>query len=270
VLRVSFVLYFLNCKASLLSGDASSVWTPRRGSGILITYAIATGCEVYSQLVNNTHVSDSLYIAMIAFYLLSGGLFTVCFLLWLRRNLYFIFSDTHTHQSTYFCCFVYSAALIFTVLVETGITCYYSDNSLHSYSIYHTMANGSRNYSVASLLIITNTVFILATTHMARNYSNIDSISANAEVRCKHTFVRYVSHAIRSPMAVIKGGLDVLESILLNKDANIHYTPEEVERNKILLDIKLSCDYSVTLLNNLLTLDKIEVRCFKLTVFVSI
>jgi signal transduction histidine kinase len=67
----------------------------------------------------------------------------------------------------------------------------------------------------------------------------------------KRTFIRYVSHEIGTPMNIIVMGLDMLAD-----DLNKEYLPLSLQDS--IFEIRSACESSVQILNELVTLDKIE------------
>src|SRR5690348_8690993 len=68
----------------------------------------------------------------------------------------------------------------------------------------------------------------------------------------KDSFVRYISHEIRSPLATTSLGLDfLLEKLKLNA---IQYG----EITAVVSDAKLTCDIATSTLNDMLMFDKIQ------------
>ena len=69
----------------------------------------------------------------------------------------------------------------------------------------------------------------------------------------KKEFIRYISHEIRTPLNTVCLGLDVLGDDL-KKSAN----PTDVERCETIGDISASCQIALSILNDLLNMDKVE------------
>ena len=67
----------------------------------------------------------------------------------------------------------------------------------------------------------------------------------------KHSFVRFISHEIRSPLNVMSLGLDMLKKEMSEVDT-------KTETVALVKDMKESCEHSMTILNELLNLDMIE------------
>ena len=64
-------------------------------------------------------------------------------------------------------------------------------------------------------------------------------------------FMRYISHEIRTPLNTVIMGMDVLREGLVSDRA----TEERIET---LADMRFSCEASISILNNILTSDKLE------------
>ena len=65
-------------------------------------------------------------------------------------------------------------------------------------------------------------------------------------------FIRYVSHEIRNPLNVMMLGLDHLEEIILSRVA------DQCSHVEIIRDIKTSCKSTLTILNDMVTSEKIR------------
>jgi two-component system, sensor histidine kinase len=63
--------------------------------------------------------------------------------------------------------------------------------------------------------------------------------------------IRYISHEMRTPLNTVSMGLQVLDKKLIAGD-------DVPDTRSVVADIKLSCDNTVNILNDLLTCDKIE------------
>eukprot|EP01034_Spumella_vulgaris_P030978 gene30978-38281_t len=83
-------------------------------------------------------------------------------------------------------------------------------------------------------------------------------VALKKEIEYKKTFVRYISHEIRSPLSTTTLGLDYLiEQVGLGT-----LTPEELL--DVLKDAKTSCEIATNTLNDLLMFDKIEANMLEI------
>ena len=72
------------------------------------------------------------------------------------------------------------------------------------------------------------------------------------ELETKSMFIRYFSHEIRNPLNNIMLGLDHLEEVMVSRVA------DQYSKVEIIRDIKTSCKSTISILNDMLTSDKIR------------
>lgn len=94
----------------------------------------------------------------------------------------------------------------------------------------------------------------------AANLAFTSAASRDAVMLAKKSYVRYISHEMRTPLNSIFMGLKLLE-IELVKQAD---TPGHIDRLDTLRDVSKSCDLVLSILNDLLNYDKLEVGDMKL------
>ena len=80
-------------------------------------------------------------------------------------------------------------------------------------------------------------------------------MEANGELESIQTFIRFISHEMRTPMNIVMMGLDYMEK----EFKNVIMT--DTDRNKLLhviQDLKVASRDGVDILDDLLTVDKLE------------
>ena len=84
--------------------------------------------------------------------------------------------------------------------------------------------------------------------------------SQQNEMQNKKTFIRYISHEIRSPLATTSLGLDYLiEQIRAGRITSLDEVLE------VVIESKVTCELATTTLNELLMFDKMETGMLGLT-----
>lgn len=128
-----------------------------------------------------------------------------------------------------------------------------------------TYLTGINNWNNAdeNILVIFQLLDILFTVLLFGNLPNQISRKMTQVLNCKlldlkRTFVRYVSHEIRSPLNVVDAGLDVLTKEL---STNQNISEDALETIK---DISDSAAIAISILNDLLNYENIDAGTFKL------
>jgi signal transduction histidine kinase len=80
------------------------------------------------------------------------------------------------------------------------------------------------------------------------------------EIETKKTFIRYISHEIRSPLSTTSLGLDYL---LDQFASNPEISTKEV--HEVVRDAKITCEIATSTLNDLLMFDKMETGMLQAT-----
>lgn len=182
------------------------------------------------------------------------------YFLFSSREMYLIYSDVSRDSLTVFTTRKYICTILFII-----ITVYFVNYSL--FFTYFLFANDLK--SLYSLTIVEHTAFVMATTllpsRMIRGKLLGFEEKAHFMAEMK-SFVRYVSHEVRSPLSTATLGLDCLRDMLLQMSMKSQ-TPKlyVLEDNNdfhesfdLIEDCKISCLAAVQTLNDLLLFDKLE------------
>ena len=119
--------------------------------------------------------------------------------------------------------------------------------------------NGSTQWGVVTSVIKAGYMYlaILFTSFMSALLGRHARIAVIIEkensLEAKKSFIRYISHEIRTPLNTVCLGLDVLGDDL-KKSTN----PIDIERCETISDISSSCQIALSILNDLLNMDKVE------------
>lgn len=106
-------------------------------------------------------------------------------------------------------------------------------------------------------IYLTNSFFIIILSILQGRFSRSAQMHAQDIIALKRTFVRYISHEIRSPIGVLHAGLE-----LLSKDVNIQLVTQDFAA--LLNDLCATSQDAVDLLDNLLDYESIDAETFSL------
>eukprot|EP01041_Mallomonas_annulata_P001636 gene1636-3171_t len=124
-------------------------------------------------------------------------------------------------------------------------------------SIGQSESNDLKN-TVITNLFLTFPVLLELTMNIIANKSVLRKMASSLQIFIealvtKGSFIRYISHEVRSPLNTVFLGLDIL-------DKEISKLPSDIKGNlnDIVCDLKTSCDISLAVINEMLLFDKIE------------
>jgi hypothetical protein len=104
-------------------------------------------------------------------------------------------------------------------------------------------------------------IFCVIITILPGRIARLSLVIKDEIMSMKRSFVRYISHEIRSPMNVVSAGLDILQA-KFNDDNGI-----SEETKELLEDINSSSDIAIEILNDLLHYESMEGKIFFLFSF---
>ena len=131
------------------------------------------------------------------------------------------------------------------VLLAYSLKIYPTDEFIESYS-----TNNPRNATIAALsvMVLITILFVLYDFFVRREFQERQQV-----LEAKRTFIRYVSHEVRTPLNAVLMGLNI-----------IHNDEKDSERSSLIKEIQNSATSAVVVLNEVLQYDKIERKTLNL------
>mmetsp|Transcript_24831 Transcript_24831/g.41380 ORF Transcript_24831/g.41380 Transcript_24831/m.41380 type:complete len:896 (-) Transcript_24831:188-2875(-) len=122
-------------------------------------------------------------------------------------------------------------------------------------------SNSSHTIEALRFELILFSVSAMIASILPCNLMYIGRITGKAEIDAKETFLRYISHEIRSPLSTTTLGLDYLVQKLCKEDRG-DISLDEIE--EVVRDAKLSAEIATSTMNDLLLFDKITSSNFEI------
>ena len=235
-------LFYSYCLLEHLSTLSVSVWTERNISFLMFIFGVTETLYSFSAFSNN----DIFYVSITFRVMSTASLFMLSYL-WFD-DISVSFTSFHQITKDQWMCGAYTSALI---LSSIGI-----------WILYFTCGGkiwASYTISYFVCYIYFSTFFVAVITEMNGHIERMAVALSQTAQNSNRMFVRYVSHEIRTPLSIVAMGLDMLQKTFGNEDDKVF----DIDSSKhdlctTLQDIQLSVSMAVEILDDLLTVDKIE------------
>ena len=132
-------------------------------------------------------------------------------------------------------------------LAGYSLTIFPTDEFINSYA-----TNNPRNATIAALsvILLITILFFFYDFFVQREFHERKQV-----LEAKRTFIRYVSHEVRTPLNAVLMGLNIIQS-----------EEEDTERSQLIQEIQNSANSAVDVLNEVLQYDKIESKSLDLEI----
>ena len=186
-------------------------------------------------------------------------LYIYCFLLW-SSHLYHQFQlsklsfDSWRHLISYndytiFVVFIFSILIvpIYATFIFWGTSEHPSNNS-----------NDSTPLMLSGAVVIRSVISLFSSLIPGRIFK-AEAQQTVAELNTKHSFVKYVSHNIRTPINVLSMGLECAEIDMMHHGEDHEMTMSTIG------DLKMSCSNALDILDDVLLFDQLESGDFEIS-----